>query len=108
MNRGYIILTHEATAKQQDAIAACLTPLQLWHWMPQAWVVSDPQGMADAQRLIDLIANVCPSLVFYVFEFTPSANYGGMGPTHWNEWFIKNWGARSVAKDDSARAPRIG
>ena len=87
-----IILTHSATAKQQDDLRALFEPGHFgwWHWFPQAWLLTD-QKDHSVYQLRDMITNACPGLTVYIFEIEHGSRYAGFAPPDWEDWLKTQW-----------------
>lgn len=94
MAKGFIVITHNASRQEQDAIKGILIYMQWWHQTPQAWLVVDRSNTVSPSSLREAINTVCPSLSFLVFAARLGEAHDawtGFAPPEWYNWFEKCW-----------------
>ena len=94
MPKGFIVITDNASRKQQDAIRELVKSMPWWHQTPQAWLLVDRSDTITPSHLREAIMRVCPTLSFLVFAARmgePHEAWTGFAPPDWFEWFEKCW-----------------
>ena len=91
MSRRFVILTHSASAIEQQAIRGALGTLGWWHHLPQSWLVIDPSESVTLVSLRDKIIAAAPSMTFYILEIPVGSTWGGKAPVHMREWLDTEW-----------------
>lgn len=101
MSKRFAILLGECTKAQEEAVKAYIQipGTAWWHWLPNAWLLSDPSGKLTANKLRDDLRQVIPGMFMLVLEFSDAGyTWAGFGPKT-NEkdmfkWIRENWGNR--------------
>lgn len=96
MNKRFVILLDSCTKEQEEAIRLSFKDLTWWHWLPNAWLLSDPAGAYSALGIRNHIQVVVPNLYVMVFELNATGDtWAGFGPSaaerNMFDWIRRNW-----------------
>lgn len=93
MKSRFILVVHDITKDQENAITNSFSEAGLgyWHWFKDCWLVVDGSGVSTHGSIRDTVLRVAPNVNCLVFKIDSESAWSGFGEKTKFEWFNKTW-----------------
>ena len=100
MKKRFVVALGSSTSQQNEAFKEYIRTQRVgwWHWLPNVWLLSNPNGTLSAKKLRDDLKTLYPRIYSLVLELSDGEDtWSGFGPTtegrHMFKWLHDNWGS---------------
>lgn len=98
MKKRFVVMLDLSTPEQETALKDFFAAQSAiwWHWLTNAWLVSDSKGLLTAGQIRDALNKIAPGVSVLVLELrSDSDTWSGFGPSsekrNMFQWIKDHW-----------------